>query len=85
VLLLAAIAYTILQRTILASEGPGSLLATALGTDLKGKLSPVLYLIAIPLSFVEEAVAGALYVVVALMWLIPDRRIERVIASREGE
>jgi uncharacterized membrane protein len=85
VLLLAAIAYTILQRTILASEGPGSLLATALGTDLKGKLSPVLYLIAIPLSFVEEAVAGALYVVVALMWLIPDRRIERVIASRQGE
>ena len=85
VLLLAAIAYTILQRTILASEGPGSLLATAIGTDLKGKLSPVLYLIAIPLSFIEEAVAGALYVVVALMWLIPDRRIERVIAARQGE
>ena len=85
VLLLAAIAYTILQRTILASEGPGSLLATAVGTDLKGKLSPVLYLIAIPLSFVEEAVAGALYVIVALMWLIPDRRIERVLASRQGE
>ena len=85
VLLLTAIAYTILQRTILASEGPGSLLATAVGTDLKGKLSPVLYLIAIPLSFLEEAVAGALYVVVALMWLIPDRRIERVIASRQGE
>ena len=85
VLLLAAIAYTILQRTILASEGSGSLLATAVGTDLKGKLSPVLYLIAIPLSFVEERVAGALYVVVALMWLIPDRRIERVIASRQGE
>ena len=85
VLLLAAIAYTILLRTILASEGPGSLLATAVGTDLKGKLSLVLYLIAIPMSFVEETVAGALYVVVALMWLIPDRRIERVIASRQGE
>ena len=85
VLLLAAIAFTILQRTILASEGPGSLLATAVGTDLKGKLSPVLYLIAIPLSFVEDAVAGALYVIVALMWLIPDRRIERVLASRQGE
>jgi TMEM175 potassium channel family protein len=85
VLLLAGIAYLILQRAILASEGPGSLLATALGTDLKGKLSPVLYLIAIPLAFVEEALSGALYAFVALMWLIPDRRIERVLGRMEGE
>ena len=85
VLLLAAIAYYILQRTILVSEGPGSLLATAIGSDLKGKLSPILYLIAIPLAFVEEAISGALYGFVALMWLIPDRRIERVLAPREGK
>ena len=85
VLLLAAIAYYILQRAILTSEGPGSLLATAVGTDLKGKLSPFLYLIAIPLAFVEESLSGAIYAFVALIWLIPDRRIERVLAPRNGE
>jgi uncharacterized membrane protein len=85
VLLLAAIAYYILQRTILGSEGPGSLLATAIGSDLKGKLSPILYMVAIPLSFVEEAISGALYGFVALIWLIPDRRIERVLAPKEGD
>jgi len=85
VLLLAAIAYYFLQRAILTSEGPGSLLATAVGTDLKGKLSPFLYLIAIPLAFVEESLSGAIYAFVALIWLIPDRRIERVLAPRNGE
>jgi len=85
VLLLAAIAYYILQRAILTSEGPGSLLATAVGTDLKGKLSPFLYLIAIPLAFVEESLSGAIYAFVALIWLIPDRRIEPVLAPRNGE
>ena len=82
VLLMAAIAYWILQRRILAAEGPASVLATAVGRDLKGKLSPVAYLAAIGLAFVEPALSGALYVAVALAWLIPDRRIEHVL---EGE
>jgi len=79
VLLMAAIAYWILLQTILRAEGPDSLLRTAVGSDWKGKLSPILYVIAIPAAFVHEAIAGALYVTVALIWLIPDRRIERVL------
>ncbi len=82
VLLLAAVAYWILQRAIIAQEGRASLLAKAVGGDLKGKISPFLYVIAIPAAFVREWIAGALYVLVALMWLIPDRRIERVLAAR---
>jgi uncharacterized membrane protein len=80
VLLMAAIAYWILLQTILRAEGPDSLLRTAVGSDWKGKLSPLLYVIAIPLAFLHEAIAGALYVAVALIWLIPDRRIERVLS-----
>jgi uncharacterized membrane protein len=80
VLLMAALAYWILLQTILRAEGPDSLLRTAVGSDWKGKLSPILYLIAIPAAFVHEAIAGALYVAVALIWLIPDRRIERVLS-----
>jgi uncharacterized membrane protein len=76
VLLLAAVAYTVLQTTIIADEGPHSRLARAVGGDIKGKLSMVLYAAAIPLAFVHQAIADILYVVVALMWLIPDRRIE---------
>ncbi|MEX2457503.1 MAG: TMEM175 family protein [Actinomycetota bacterium] len=76
VLLLSAIAYFILQSVILASHEPDSPLRAALGRDLKGKLSPVLYAAAIPLAFVNRWIAVALYVVVALMWLVPDRRIE---------
>jgi len=76
VLLLAAIAYTILQRAIIAAQGPGSKLAAAVGTDLKGKISVGLYVAAIPLAFVREWLADAIYVAVALMWLVPDRRIE---------
>lgn len=83
VLLMAAIAYWILQRAIMAEQGRDSLLAVAIGNDLKGKLSPLLYAIAIPSAFFNQWIAGAVYVVVALMWLIPDRRIERVIAERE--
>jgi uncharacterized membrane protein len=83
VLLLAAIAYYILQGRILALEGPDSVLARAVGSDWKGKISPVLYAIAIPLAFLHQAIAGALYVLVALIWLIPDRRIERVLARVE--
>jgi uncharacterized membrane protein len=76
VLLMAAIAYTILQRSILKQEGPHSKLAQALGSDLKGKISPVLYLSAIPLAFLHPVIADAIYVTVAVMWLVPDRRIE---------
>jgi uncharacterized membrane protein len=81
VMLLAAIAYWILLRAILAVQGPHSLLAAAVGRDFKGKLSPLLYLIAIPSAFIREWIAGGLYVIVALMWLIPDRRIERRLSS----
>jgi uncharacterized membrane protein len=77
-LLLAAIAYFILQTAIIAKQGPGSKLAEALGRDLKGKASPVLYITAIPLSFVSRWIALGIYVFVALIWLIPDRRIESV-------
>jgi uncharacterized membrane protein len=76
VLLFAAIAYWLLVRAILASEGPGSALAVAVGKDFKGNISVVLYLVAIPLAFVHQFIADALYAGVALMWLIPDRRIE---------
>jgi uncharacterized membrane protein len=82
-LLLDAIAYYILQGRILALEGPDSVLARAVGSDWKGKVSPVIYAVAIPLAFVHQAISGALYVVVALIWLIPDRRIERALAETE--
>ncbi|HET6566539.1 MAG TPA: TMEM175 family protein [Rhodothermales bacterium] len=82
VLLMAAIAYTILERAILALHGRDSLLARATGRDFKGKVSPVLYAIAIPSAFLSAWIAGGLYVVVALMWLVPDRRIERAVVGR---
>ena len=82
VLLMAAMAYTILQWAIIHRHGRQSLLATAIGSDLKGKLSIVFYLIAIPCAFLSPWIAGALYVLVALMWLIPDRRIERAVFRR---
>jgi len=72
----AGVAYYVLQGRLLAAEGPGSRLARALGRDLKGKISPVLYAAAIPLAFVERWIADALYVAVALLWLVPDPRIE---------
>lgn len=81
VLLLAAIAYYLLQGAILRSEGPDSLLARAVGRDFKGKVSPLCYTLAIPLAFVSPWIANGLYVGVALMWLVPDRRIERLIAT----
>jgi len=83
ILAIAALAYRILQRAIIAEQGETSLLAAAVGRDLKGKLSPVLYAIAIPSAFVHEWIAGGLYVLVALIWLIPDRRIERALAGRK--
>ena len=86
VLLMAAIAYWILQQTIIAHEGRDSLLAKAIGCDWKGKLSPPLYLSAIPLAFVSVWPAIGLYVFVALMWLVPDRRIERAFKeTKENE
>jgi uncharacterized membrane protein len=77
VLLAAAIAYWILQQTIIASQGPESPLKGAIGSDWKGKLSPVLYLLGIGSTFMWTRAAQLLYVLVALMWLVPDRRIEK--------
>lgn len=79
VLLLAAIAYFILTRILIASHGKDSPLGTAIGEDFKGKVSIVTYALAIPLSFLNSWLACLLYVLVAGMWLIPDRRIERVL------
>ena len=81
VLLLAAIAYWILQRIILKSHGEESLLAKALGKDIKGKISPFLYFIGIIGSFFNVYISGAMFIVVAIIWLIPDRRIERILKS----
>ena len=80
-LLLAAIAYFILQTAIIAEEGPDSRLRAAIGRDLKGKVSPLLYLAAIPLAFVSPWIALAFYVFVALIWLVPDRRIESAVSE----
>jgi uncharacterized membrane protein len=85
VLLMAAIAYVILQLAIIRQQGRGSVLASALGRDFKGKLSPALYLAAIPLAFVNAWISSGIYVLVALLWLIPDRRIERELAKQSGE
>jgi len=84
VLLLASIAYWLLERAIIADQGTDSLLARAIGRDIKGTLSPVLYAMAIPLAFVASWLAQGIYVVVALMWLVPDRRIERAL-GREAD
>src|SRR5882672_8516881 len=79
ILLLAAIAYYVLQSRIVAEQGRDSKLAESIGKDWKGKLSPLLYAVAIAMSFVKPVVAGGIYVFVALMWLVPDQRIERVV------
>ena len=81
VLLLAALFYYILQRTIIASHGPHSILATAIGHDWKGKISPVIYIAAIPLAFLNPHISQALYLGVAILWTIPDRRIERALKA----
>jgi hypothetical protein len=80
---MAAIAYFILQHFIMVSQGADSLLKRAVGSDWKGKLSPVLYLLAIGAAFVLEWVAFAIYAAVAVMWFVPDRRIERVLLHKE--
>jgi TMEM175 potassium channel family protein len=85
VLLACALSYYGLQVTIVRSQGPGSILAAAVGQDKKGRLSPVLYLIAVFAAFAHPGIAGALYATVALIWLIPDKRIERVLAAGNAE
>jgi len=85
VLLMAGIAYTIMEVVIIRDQGPHSKLAAAVGSEFKGKLSATLYAIAIPLAFVHELIADAIYVFVALMWLVPDRRIETKVRSEKGE
>ena len=84
VLLMAAFAYWTLQQLIVASQGPQSLLKKAIKGDWKGKLSLVLYVIAIGLAFRLELLALAIYILVALLWLVPDRRIERVLAGGDS-
>jgi uncharacterized membrane protein len=81
VLLMSGVAYWILVRAIIHGEGEGSLVEKAVGRDRKGVISVVLYAIAIPFAFSEHWVSNAIYIAVALMWLVPDRRIERVLSS----
>ena len=82
-LLAAAIAYFILQSVIVRAQGADSLLRRALGSDLKGKASPILYASAIGLAFVAPIVSNLIYVFVALVWLVPDKRIERILSEAE--
>jgi uncharacterized membrane protein len=84
VLLMAAIAYYVLQLVIIASQGAESILKKAIGIDWKGKISPILYAIAIPIAFWWQWVSLGLYVFVALLWLIPDRRIENALKHSGG-
>lgn len=81
-LLMPAIAYYVLQRVIIRHQGRHGALAKALGSDLKGKISPALYLIAIVAAFFLPTLAQAIYVLVALLWLVPDRRIERLFTEK---
>jgi uncharacterized membrane protein len=79
VLLAAALAYWILQQAIISGQGPGSVLARAVGSDWKGRLSPVLYVCAIASTFFVPWIAQAIFIGVAILWLVPDRRIERTL------
>ena len=85
VLMFAGVAYFILEQVIIRSQGRHSRLKEAVGNDFKGKVSVVLYLVAIPLAFVHQLLSDAIYASVALMWLIPDRRIEERFTDLEGE
>jgi len=82
VLLMAAIAYWILQQVIIAAQGPQSLLKKAVGADWKGKVSPILYLIGMAAAFRAPWIGQGLYLLVALLWLVPDRRIESVLVQK---
>jgi uncharacterized membrane protein len=83
VLLWAGIAYYILQRAIIVRDGSNSLLASAVGRDWKGKLSPLIYVAAIPLAYVNPWIANTLYALVAILWFVPDRRIERALERQQ--
>jgi uncharacterized membrane protein len=85
VLLMAALAYLVLQHAIIANHPHGSLVGVALANDAKGKISALCYAVAIPLAFVNRWMAGMLYVAVALMWFVPDRRIESRVGPPEDE
>lgn len=85
VLLMAAIAFFILQTIIVKSQGEHSILARAIGSDLKGKMSLVLYLTAIASNFVSQWISGSLYILVALIWLIPDQRIESILKEKQDK
>jgi uncharacterized membrane protein len=85
VLLFAGIAYYLLEQAIIRSQGPESRLKAAVGNDFKGKISLLIYLVAIPLAFVHQLISDALYVAVALMWLIPDKRIEQRFGTEEKQ
>lgn len=85
VLLMAAIAYYILELAILKQESKNSILAKALGKDFKGKISPIIYIIAICTTYYNQWLSGSLYILVALIWLIPDRRIEKALEDAEKE
>jgi uncharacterized membrane protein len=85
VLLAAAVAYYALQGVIIRDQGPDSRLARAVGRDRKGKMSPAMYVAAIALSFVSNWLAVAIYVGMALLWLVPDRRVERTIAANAAD
>ena len=80
-LLMASLAYWLLQGAILKTQGHDSLLGTALGRDIKGRLSPVFYILAVAAAFVSPWISDTLYIAVALMWLVPDRRIEKAVAD----
>lgn len=83
VLLLCSIAYFILQRIIIVNEGKNSIIAKAIGKDVKGNMSSVLYVVGIIFSFYNEWISGVAYFTVAMLWLIPDKRIERFFPSKE--
>jgi uncharacterized membrane protein len=82
-LLMCAVAYTILTKIIIAAQGPASMLRKAVGNDRKGSISLVLYFIATALAFKVPQVSGCIYALVAVMWLVPDRRIERVVSTHK--
>jgi uncharacterized membrane protein len=83
VLLMAAIAYFLLQTQIIRTQGEHSLLAKAVGNDIKGKMSPIIYLLAIGSNFVSQWISGSLYILVAFIWLIPDKRIEIILKNED--
>ena len=82
---MAGAAYYILQSRIIKNEGKNSLLAKAIGKDLKGKISPFLYVAAIAFSWLSSIISGTIYLIAALIWLIPDKRIERALRQKEDD